>query len=544
MIPNTHSYKSQKQLLFAGWLLVAFSIMQYLVAAVGFIIGVPIGWATILIAFACAFLAGLYFTEVTIKKSIVPTLSILFGIAVMCWVTCLFTDNSFDGNHYHQEITVYLLNGWNPWYTYCPADNPSLWSMTYPKGIEICEATIVALTGVMETAKVFNFIFVTGCALMLYCFLKDAYPNAKKLQLGIITIVTFLNPVVILQMLHCLNDYVAYCLIILTAICSVEYCRTQDKKQLIAILLFIIFAASVKALSFFYVGLTLFFVLIWLLYKRKYKIFIWLAGTGIIGAVVAIVFTSWHPYMTNLIHHGNILYPLLGDNTVDIMSNHVPENFRGHNRFHNWFWSLLTIDWPYNYSRAGGFGPLMWFLILSTFVTTLLSLKHTRVIFYAYIATILSTFCFEEAWWARYIPQLWLVVPLGGIAVLYFNTKFKTALLYCLSLCVLLTLGKGLPRNVQQTLDVHKVREAVYESCGKRHEIKVLNMQPSIEWQFAERGITAIKIDSIPDNAYVIGITEPLLNRFNACVVVEEPLPEVFTKDATLKSFVVKEPKK
>lgn len=531
---------------FAGMLLVMFAIMQYIVSVAGFAMGCPIGWANAPLAFVAAYFLSVFFVSIPMKKTCWPTFIVMTGIVTFTIISCFFSDDSFDGNHYHQEISVYLLDGWNPWRTYCPVDNPSLWAITYPKGIEICEATIVAVTGIMETAKVFNFILVGGTSLITYCFLRKNYPTVKSTNLTIIVIVAMMNPVVVLQILNCLNDYVAYCMVLLTAICSITYCINNDRKQLIIILLLIAFAASVKALSFFYTGLTLLFVIIWFLFHHKYKSVFYLCITGILGVAIAIFVTSWHPYITNLIHHGNILYPLLGENAVDIMSNHIPQDFRGHNRLHNWFWSLLTIDWPYNYSRAGGFGPLMWFLILSSFVTTMLSIKRTKVIIYAYLAAVLSSLCFEEAWWARYIPQLWLVVPLGGIALFYIDIKWKyrTWLLCGLLLCVLLTFGKGLHRYIIPTIEIRQVRKAIYEIARPEGSVKVLNMQPSIERQFREQGIKALPVDSIPENAYVVGITEPLLNRFNACVVLDDSLPTAIREKESLHKYILKEPGK
>ena len=189
--------------------------------------------------------------------------------------------------------------------------------------------------------------------------------------------------------------------------------------------------------------------------------------------IIAIGFIGCSSYIKNMLDHHNPLYPIIGEDKVDIITMMYPDNYdkmNGLERFVNSIYSKTenlgrnkgntTIKNPFKiYSsemdtialpdtRIGGFGPLFALItsltILLLMIVLIKKIKkekldiNTNLILFS-ISIILSMILVGESWWARYVPQFYYLIFI--VMFIFYknikNTKFNNILMYILIIAVL-----------------------------------------------------------------------------------------------------------
>jgi hypothetical protein len=155
-----------------------------------------------------------------------------------------------------------------------------------------------------------------------------------------------------------------------------------------------------------------------------------------LGVVTGVLVTGWNPYVTNLVREGHPLHPVAGPSSYDVISGQAPPEFLARTRLGKLAMSTFSaarngVDvtpvpkWPFTWKgdestlfqspdvRFAGFGPLFsggLVLAALAFVAALRRPRRHALVGGAVSAALLGTVLMNpEPWWARYVPQLWLV---------------------------------------------------------------------------------------------------------------------------------------
>lgn len=288
------------------------------------------------------------------------------------------------------------------------------------------QASVLTTFSNIEISKITGLIFagtafclaVSGCRVL-------GLTKARSLCAGVIVIC---NPVLISQCLTFYNDYICYCCIVILLSAFVRISRREQTAVFYYLLVSaIVIAAGVKFTAFFYIGVTVFAAVLWFLIKRQWRLAINLALGAALVALISFAVIFRMPYITNWMDHGSPVYPLMGDGAIDIMTGNTPGYLLGKNRLFAVIVSLLhpvrniNSMLPIYDSRISGFTVIMPIILTVIAICLVVFRKKTTPAQYFSIAAILvSCFIFEQCWWARYIPQLWLIVP---VSVLFWPIK-------------------------------------------------------------------------------------------------------------------------
>lgn len=381
---------------------------------------------------------------------VVIIVSILFSL--------LFYDISFDGQMYHIDAAFYLKNGWNPFKKELSPDiNQALWLNHYGKGVEAPEAAVYALTNRIETTKSVNFMVMAAsfCLSMSFLLRLNRFSFRKNLFFGFLLSG---NPIVIYLLLTTYVDgQLSSYLLCFLAVAGLLYQNTNRVYlMLLAMLLIIVLNikfSSVVFAAIFSSGLLLALILGGRIKSLK-KVFV----VCVIAAGFGIGVVGYFPYVSNTIHFHDPLYPgfhLLQSEAAKL----APESFARRNRFSRFFISFFSHTnelhiyqdkdpqippkIPFSFDktdiynalkpivcRMAGFGPFFSGISILALVFFIMSAwrlpdkKQLTPVLVLLGTLLVSVFSISEAWYARYVPQLWFVPVIALIASEYYRPAF------------------------------------------------------------------------------------------------------------------------
>ncbi len=387
-------------------------------------------------------------------------LPVLIFTLVLLFLVSLFSiinagnvyDIGYDGQSYHQETIIHLSSGWNPFHEEIETKHP-LWVNHFPKSSHIVAAALYQMTDNIEAGKASNLLLIAATLFLAISFFLQF--EEIKLHYSIaLSIVFSLNPVSVFQInSFYLDGQIASLLTSLMFLSGLLYISV-DKFKLAVFAIIIVSLVGIKFTSLVYslifvLGfLTLLFVL---KQKATMKRVILFAASAYLISIFVI---GYNPYVTNIINKGNPFYPLTGKNKVDIISSNLPADLNNKNRFEKLL--LTTFSTPQNYVgntsnlkfkppfafdlselqvftpdiRIGGLGILWGTILTISFVGILLILVNKKgykeYFIYMYISLItilVSVIINPECWWARYVPQFWLVPAIVCFGMLFFKNN-------------------------------------------------------------------------------------------------------------------------
>jgi hypothetical protein len=379
-------------------------------------------------------------------------IAIVMILVISILLVMPFYDISFDGQWYHQEAVYQMARGWDPFKRDFPDNtirNGSFWFNHYAKGIEIFQAGIYLLTGKIESGKATGLILATGSFFLCLYFL-DLLQKFSRIKAIWISLLLAFSPLVVVQLLTFCNDGQMSSLLLYAIVTSLLVILEYRKFLLILLFSVIICALNVKFTAILYIAFFMAALLIILFIQKKVYLRPVLFSV-VLSGILGICFIGFNPYVTNYLHAGHPLYPLMGKNKVDIMTAEYPISWRPMNRIQKLFLSLFThtddlnlsvdpdpdipLKIPFTFTKTdvhnsvnpqvtmAGFGALfsgilLLSLILLAFIITKPFPPGKRFLLGALLITLSgSILIMEEAWSARYVPQFWfipLIIALGS----------------------------------------------------------------------------------------------------------------------------------
>lgn len=431
--------------LLLGSMLLSFAFFTAVIAILGFAVGIPLTTVTVWLAAICTFTYGLmgtiyYFKQDTWRMFGKVCITFLVLFFSFLYISGLFYDISYDGQVYHQEAVGQLTRHWNPLQEYLSKEKSSSAVLLnhYAKGPWLYEAALLTATGQIEQSKVFNIVLIIASFLVTLSALQGCRKFTLR-QSICLSVIMALNPISIYQALSFYIDGQLASLLLCLLALTFRLVNRPDKIVLFTFLMSIGLVVNIKFTGVVYgiVCIALGGGWLWLLKKKHlYGDF---AKASILGLFLGICVIGYNPYITNTVYYGHPFYPLYGGgpDKMDIMTSNSPQGFMKMSSMEKLYvatFSMSTNQFdrkepqlkipftvepqelrPFVYGadiRIGGFGP--WFsgsLIVAFILLLLLKKKTENFLYSAGIlgSIMLSVLINPEAWWARYVPQLWLV---------------------------------------------------------------------------------------------------------------------------------------
>lgn len=452
--------KEKKNILNLAMIILTFIFNVLLITTLELIVKIPINkfgfvFSVILTLIEMFFLLKKQNNKI---KNIIINLGIfLIILFISIFVAGNICDCSFDGNTYHKTAIGQLKNGWNPFYESLKEFNQSeknvvtmnrdqsLWTDHYAKGIWYFAANVYSITGNIESGKCLSLLI----AVVTFIFAYTVFSNKFRKVLSILlSVLIAFNPVFISQFMTYYNDAIlGNCIIILIFILTMIIDKDYESRKINNFILLgmtLVILINIKFTGFAYAGIYCLFYYIYTILnkeerKRNLKMF---TITGIVAVIIGACIIGYPTYIKNTIEHGNPFYPLMGEGKIDIMINNTPTGFLEMNKIKRF--TVSTFSKAYNTSnkgeklyefklpftfyadelskaknedtRVGGYGVFFSGILLSSFISGLFALvvlikKRKNIVQYIIpvIATTFLIIIFDECWWARYIPQLYLL---------------------------------------------------------------------------------------------------------------------------------------
>ncbi len=420
--------------------------LTYIISIFLFYIGIKISPLTLPTSFVITSYILLFSSSKKRKNHLnfVYLLFTIFLYLLMIIISSKFYDISWDGQEYHQE-TIFAITDkqWNPIRNYNPPADTfpylSTWVKHYPKASEILSSSIYIITQRIESAKAFNLLFIlSSFCLSLFFLTKELKIHLTKSLL--LSFIIAFNPVSIYQSLTFYLDGEISSLIICGFILLIMLAKTDKKIYLYSFILLITLLINFKSTGIiFSIFLCVEYLLLLIIDKHPLKKIAKKTILLLLAGICAICIFGLNPYVYNTIHFKNPVYPLVGENSIDIMTPNRPQGYENLNKIERMFVSnfMLTIDpntneitkrlplsftysnlipMLYGDTRIGGFGPFFMeiSLLAGISILYLLTLKNVdkavkyKLLFYC-CTIFFFVLIFPESWWARYVPLLYII---------------------------------------------------------------------------------------------------------------------------------------
>lgn len=398
---------------------------------------VPVSGLSLVLALLLTCL-GTYWLHRPPMTSALVAASLLFlgTFFIVSLVATYFADYFWDSRVYHGPGILYLAGGWNPVYDWqcCKGVEQVVdtgrYVESYPKSTWLVAAAIFSLTGIIETAFVANVVLLGAAFFSALAYFRTL-PDMSQAWRVVLAAIAALNPIALSQLFsHYVDGALASALCALLFL-LLAYLRSGNYRLLIIACLVIPFLVSVKFTGLVYaavLGLTVLVVAL-ALYRANAK---QLLFATVPAAIVGILLTGLNPYVTNTIRHDNPFYPAVQKNKENVIYGQVVNVFGKQSRAFierdrvskMFITTFSRIDestgrpvlaWPFTTykphttldARIAGFGPL--FSGITVLTILLLAFVRDKLTWIVLAGLIVSVFITDASWWARLVPQAWLI---------------------------------------------------------------------------------------------------------------------------------------
>ena len=505
---------------------VLFPLMLTVLATLGFVLGLRLSAAVVPLAAAAAFLALRPFTPSWRSAAAAAAVTVIVHILAYLLAAAFF-DESWDGLAYHQDAVLRLAAGWNPIFENANA----IWVDHYPKASWIAAAAVFLSGDHMEAAKLFNFTLMLAAGAQVAATLFRL--SALRLPaIVLISVLTALNPVAVYQSTtFCVDGALASLLTVMVA-GLILYAATPTWSALAASLFAACLLSNFKFTALIYVAILLFATVLVVFQRHGLRAGWQFAFAAAIAGIVSFGGLGYAPYIRNLVEKGHPLYPVMGPQSVDVITAARPANLNEKDRFSRflianfsrseyvraprsttlkfplWLERRETSAWAVHGPEAGGFGPFYGALLLMAGAGVVLLLCNAATRQYLLPvglvsgSLLVSIFVHGEGWWARYAPQAWLI-PLLVIACLLTTKRpghvWFGRFMLALTLANVLFVGYYFLKH--DLIYTKGVRESLSEISSARQPVTVyLGHFPSLKERLRERRID-FKVIEVPPSA-------------------------------------------
>lgn len=411
--------------------------------------------------------------EINLKRKIATIVFYLIILIIIPFTYNKTYDLTVDGNSYHKTAIAFIKNGWNPMYesmrSFQKNNNQvieidknqrvDLWVEHYPKATWILAATIYNMTDNIESGKCITLIFSIMLLIISYNCLSKIL---DKKWSNIISIILVLNPIVLAQFFSYYVDGIMGILFTIELLLLIQVNPKEkiNKSVWLSLVAICSIFVNLKFTGLLCSGvIAAVYYFYFLIANRKdkelFNIFKRLTIAFIIVFAPAIFIVGGNSYIKNTIDHHNPLYPLVGKDKVDIITTMQPKSFLKKNNFEKFIVSTFSKTENVTYEnepttklpikvyqseigelfapdvRIGGFGPLYALILIGTIILliieTIIIIKKERqnikYLLLPFLSIIISMILVGESWWARYVPQFYLL-PVGTIILLIYLRKY------------------------------------------------------------------------------------------------------------------------
>jgi len=444
-----------------AWVSVAFAVIagltvSWALSAVGFLVGMPVGlWQSFGGALAAATCLYRLSDDWPSRVSRGVMLVMLVSLALM--IASATVDDGYDGWLYHEPGVIGLAHGWNPateprfdvwWAAHrtalgSPPDAPFVdgrWTTAYPKASWVLASHALVWGLPLDSGKYAGILLIFAASGVALRALRLAGLSARWSL--VLAVVATLNPVSVMQTTTYYVDGALGCCLTVLVFSLVAFNITQSRLDLSLAICASLVVCNLKFTGPVYVGIITLPVTIWWLWRRQLQV---RHLRAISVAALLLILCSVNPYLTNVRIGGSPVQPLNRENLID---DQMWPEFLAKNRFEKLFISLTFTNYlnpfgaipgpelkrvtnPFQLRsisefaefatsydlRIGGFGPLFAIaLALASVIALMRARDGTSDVALALITLVIaaSILVIPVSWWARYVPQLWLLPVLAA----------------------------------------------------------------------------------------------------------------------------------
>jgi hypothetical protein len=461
-----------------------FVLLTLLLSWGAFLLGAPVRVSTAsTLAYCLAGLAVLCWRPGAVEQaSWYPRLGAVAFAATALSLSLLWAavteDTSYDGMMYHQVAVIALRDGWNPWHQPELADwigqrfdgrgggtqlgTAATWVTHYPKGSWILGAAGAGLTGSLAAAKWIQGFTVAVSAIAAWRAFSAYGPWPVALAAAL---AGSLSPVVLAQLSSNYVDGLLSGWLLVAVAATVSWLRTARLEDLVSLICALVVCANLK-----FTGLVYACLLVPVVAAACWPARVELLGSmnGLVAkalcaslAAAAVIITA-PTYVYNWLTGGSPFHPV---GSVDFMTSQIGPFVRELGRIESLVFSMWHVPaadaaadawaaWPvgprlWHFKalvdvtdiRLGGFGPLFGWALAAALVVGVVAAAASssarvdsrdklalRALLLLGAWAVCSTLLNPYPWWARYVPQLWLV-PILAAAVLMLMQRHRVAML-------------------------------------------------------------------------------------------------------------------
>lgn len=463
------------------------------ITSILFIIGGSINNMIMIISLLFTSIAIYLFNKDTDKKIILFNIitSILF-LLILISIATIFYDNTWDGNDYHKELIGLMKNGMNPLYNNSLG---SIWTRHYPNGVETFAATIYSAINNIESGKVINFILIIVLFNYTYDFCKVKKLN--KIYSLLIALTAALNPIMLSQFDSYYVDGVLANTIFLIFLSSFKIALNgpsfKNKEDYLVLISSLIICINTKftapVLAFIIISMIGLYIII-KNYKSDKKYLKKLIMLIISTFLFSILVVGSSSYVKNTIKNGNPIYPLIGNEEIDLEEGNNPFFFE--NKFHIVKWGYATFAKTYTWYdrspdlklpfsiyqseflslkfpdiRIGGLG--IWFsgIFILSIISILFYLpkliirksKMSLLLVIILISIVLPLFVFPVVWQARYYPNLYLIGFVTLLILKLVGTKISKIIFNLILISILINILFFIPEIKYKYIESSRINK-------------------------------------------------------------------------------------
>lgn len=476
----------------SGLFILLFIVINVMLTSVMFIFHVSVSkwylWISILVSTITMTYFLLKRNKLYLKYILASLILPLIIIYVSIFFSGKFYDFTWDGNSYHKSTIGFLIDGWNPLYetmkefddlaedTLNINESSYLWGEHYAQFSHFFAANIGIVTGNIESGKSINIMSIYVLFAFVLCLLFKKYPQNYSFNilfsLSLITCSTIGT-----QFLTNYVDILVYIylfLLILTFF-YFEFDRdTKNENELLLIyFLTLIALINIKFSSFGYAGIMClgYYILYLFKYKKNKHFFIKLTIVSTLAVIIGVFVVGLSVYPKNYKEHGHPFYPLFGEGKHDIMTANQPEYFQTKSPIEKF--TISTFSRAANISladkktavykipftiykneidssnscdlRISGNGVLFSGILIISLIILIFGMQSTYkkninlfwLILIPSLITIILIFTMDDVWWARYFPQLHLIIFFALIVLNQTEKKLVKYLKYLYLIVIL-----------------------------------------------------------------------------------------------------------
>lgn len=376
-------------------------------------------------------------TSLTISKSDAFRAIFTFILLSIIWYIFLYPikDGSWDGSTYHLEIMWNFIHG----ISFVSVESLDLWSHVYPKNQEILLSIFASLDPTYtDIWRIIKFILIGVATASVYHFTTKIYPKFRNYWVFFIIFGIILHPLILSQLFTKYIDDMLYLFLIIYIISFLS------REYFISFILIGLFVGSkLNYVIYVIISLPLLIYIASMLQHKTWKQLLQdILNQFLVNKkkffLVFILFTVIASYMywINLFNYHNPLFPFLGTNKIEVVSNNLPQNLISVPKIIAHFYSLFSYSLSdftknafilnpisqsflreiiYSYKNIEVDTRMSWFwtvwsilLCISLLTLPFIFVKYRKIIVIAWL-TIIGILLFMPFAWARFIPFLYLV---------------------------------------------------------------------------------------------------------------------------------------